>query len=203
MNIVEEIEKIVKEEISNYKENAEDHYDFWEEHIKYVYSEALDLASKYEADTEIVALGTLLHDIALIKKVGTREDHHINGEKLAREILSNFDYPEDRKERVYKCVLNHRSSKNATSLEELCVCDADILAHFDNIPMLFNSAYNRNNCNLNNVRDWMKKTFEKDYNDLSDRTKKLFKDRYETICNIVLGNDNNPLTINKTSTKII
>ena len=202
MNIVEEIEKIVKESILEYKEKSLDHYDFWEEHIKYVYNEATKLAKKYDADDEIVALGALLHDIALIKEVGTRADHHINGEKISREILSKFDYPEDRKERVLKCVLNHRSSKNATSLEELCVCDADIIAHFDNIPMLFNSAYIRNNVSLNEVRDWMKKTFEKDYNDLSDRTKEEFKDRYETICNIVLGNNNNPLTFSKTSTKI-
>ena len=90
-------------------------------------------------------------------------------------------------ERVLKCVYNHRSSKNATSIEELCVADADIIAHFDNIPMLFNSAYNRNHIALCDVRVWMKKCFEKDYNDLSEKTKKEFKEKYETICKIVIG----------------
>ena len=28
---------------------------------------------------------------------------------------------------------------------------------------------------------------EKDYNDLSDKTKEMFKEKYETICKIVLG----------------
>lgn len=55
-------------------------------------------------------------------------------------------------DRVIGCVINHRSSKNATNIEELCVADADILAHFDNMPMLFNSAFNRNNIRLNEVR---------------------------------------------------
>ena len=72
-------------------------------------------------------------------------------------------------DRVLSCVYNHRSSKNATNIEDLCVADGDIIAHFDNIPMLFNSAYNRNKINLNEVRNWLKECFEKDYNDLFDR----------------------------------
>ena len=187
MDIVKKIENDIKKYIKEYKNNSEDHYDFWNEHIKYVYDESIILARKYEADIEIISLGALLHDIALIKKVGTRADHHINGEKIAKEILTKYNYPKERMYRVLKCVYNHRSSKNATSIEELCVADADILAHFDNIPMLFNSAYNRNNINLNDIRDWMKNAFEKDYNDLSDKTKETFKDRYKLICEIVLG----------------
>lgn len=129
----------------------------------------------------------MLHDISLIKKVGDRKDHHSNGAILAREILNKYDIDEETKERVIKCIYNHRSSKNATCIEGLCICDADILAHFDNIPMLFNSAYNRNKVNLNEVRNWMMNCFEKDYNDLSDKTKELFKDKYELIKEIVIG----------------
>ena len=72
--------------INEYKINAEDHYDFWDEHIKFVYEESKKLAKIYKADIEIVSLGTLLHDIALICKVGDRKDHHINGRTLADEI---------------------------------------------------------------------------------------------------------------------
>ena len=186
-NIINEVEKYVKDKIEEYKANSDDHYDFWNEHIKYVYDESLKLADLYNADKEIVSLGALLHDIALINKVGDRKDHHINGEIIAREVLTNLNYDEVKKERVLKCVYNHRSSKNATTIEELCVGDADILAHFDNIPMLFNSAYNRNDVNLNEVREWMKNTFEKDFNDLSDKTKEIFKDRYNLIYEIVIG----------------
>lgn len=34
MNIIDIIEKEVKEKIDEYKTNSEDHYDFWNEHIK-------------------------------------------------------------------------------------------------------------------------------------------------------------------------
>ena len=187
MNIIEKVEKYVKEQISIYKKNSEDHYDFWNEHIKYVYVESLKLAEEYNADKEIVSLGALLHDIALINKVGERKDHHINGEKIAQDILNKFNYEESKKARVLRCIYNHRSSKNATTIEELCVSDVDILAHFANIPMFFNLAYNKNNINLNEVRDWIRASLEKDYNDLSDRTKEVFKNRYEQICNVILN----------------
>ena len=190
MEIIYLIEKEVKEKIKEYKINSQDHYDFWNEHIKYVYDESIKLAKYYNADIEVVALGALLHDIALICKVGDRKEHHINGKVLADEMLTKYNYSPDKKEKVLSCVYNHRGSKNATTIEELCVADADILAHFDNIPMLFNSAFNRNNIELNEVRNWMKGYFKKDYNDLSDETKELFNDRYKLICEIVLGKEN-------------
>ena len=159
----------------------------WDHHIKLVYELAKNNAESYGADKEIVAIAALLHDIALICKIWDRKDHHINGEKLANEILIKYNYSQEKKAKVLKCVYNHRSSKNAESIEELCVADADILAHFDNIPMLFNSAFNRNDIKLNEIRDWMKTCFEKDYNDLSDKTKEVFEAKYKTICEIVLG----------------
>ena len=187
MDIIKEIENYVKERCEEYKNNSIDNYDFWNEHIKYVYEESKNLANIYNADYEVVSLGALLHDIALIENVGDRKEHHINGKILANDILDKFNYNSINKEKVLNCIFNHRSSKNATNIEELCVADADILAHFDNIPMLFNSAFNRNNIKLNEVRNWMKEAFEKDYNDLSDKTKETFKDKYKTIYKIVIG----------------
>jgi uncharacterized protein len=186
VNIVDKVKEYVLKQIEDYKTSSEDNYDFWNEHIKYVYEESINLAKNYNADIEIVSLGSLLHDIALINKVGERKDHHINGEKIARKVLEEFEYDKDKMDRVLKCVYNHRSSKNSESIEEICVADADILAHFDNIPMLFNSGYNRNNIDLNGIREWMKNVFEKDYNDLSDVTKEQFNERYELIKNVVL-----------------
>lgn len=187
MSITDDIKREVIAASEDYKIHADDKYDFWSEHIKYVYNEAVDLAYKYNADVEIVSLGALLHDIALIKKVGTRAEHHVNGALLAEEILEKHGYPKDRARQVIGCVYNHRSSRNAVNNEELCVADADILAHFDNIPMIFNSAYNRNNIRLCDVRECLRKSFKMDFDDLSDRAKTEFKDKYDLICKITLG----------------
>ncbi len=187
MDIIESVKEYVIRQSNEYKSNADDHYDFWNEHIKYVLAESVKLANEYGADVEIVSLGALLHDIALINKVGDRKDHHANGEIIARKVLEDLNYDPDKKERVLKCVYNHRSSKNSESIEETCVADADILAHFDNIPMLFNSAFVRNNIELNDIKEWLNEAFKKDYNDLSDRTKESFRHRYELIKEVVIG----------------
>lgn len=176
-----------------YVVEAEDKYNYWEEHIKYVVQEALVLAEKYNADIEIVELAAMLHDIALIAKIGTRKEHHITGAEMAETLLLKYNYPQDKIKKVKKSVFNHRSSKNATDIEDICVADADILAHFDNIPMLFNVILNNvwdknsNNITLTELRIRMKESFEYDYNDLSERTKLLFHDRYKLISQIVLG----------------
>lgn len=186
-DIIEKVRNEVMLLNEQYISQAEDEYNFWEEHVKYVVKEAVDLALKYNADVEIVELSALLHDIALISKPGTRSEHHITGAKLAENMLAKFDYPNDKIDRVCQCVLNHRSSKNGTTIEELCVADADILAHFDNIPMIFSCTFRNTGITLPEVRSGLKESFEYDYNDLSDQTKAEFSDRYKLICQIVLG----------------
>jgi len=179
----------VKDELmiinKEYSEKASDRFDFWEQHVKLVVKEALYLADEYNADKEIVELGSLLHDIALMSNVGTRVEHEINGKIIAEKILTKYKYPTDRKERVLGCVLHHRSSGNAVNIEELCVADADILAHYDNIPMCFATAYKYHSEITSN--DELKKYFEYDYNDLSERTKRIFKARFNNIMDVLFG----------------
>lgn len=186
MNFAEETYKFVYENCIWHKENSTDHYDFWNEHIKYVYEEACIQAEKFKADLEIVKMGALLHDIALIKMVGTREEHHINGEKIAREFLESINYPKERIEKVLGCVLHHRSSRNAVNNEELCVADSDILAHFDNIPMLFDLMFNAKKMSLEEVHKEMPNYLEKDFEDLSDRAKQDFKSEYELFKKVLI-----------------
>ena len=189
MDIVKKVLKEVKEKCKIYKENSLDNYDFWENHLKYVYQESQKLAIAYHADTEVVALGSLLHDIALICQVGDKKDHHLNGVNIAQEILRKYNYKEEKIKYVLSTICNHRSSKYASCIEDLCVADADILAHFDNLPMLFNLAFNQYKINLNDIKSWLKKALEKDFNDLSDMTKENFKERYQIICDVVIGRD--------------
>lgn len=169
-----------------YLESSVDHFDFWEQHIKLVVKEALILAEEYGADKEIVELGALLHDIASVSGVGTRQEHHTKGALIADRLLTEYGYPEDKKARVVGCVLHHRSSKYAESIEELCVADADIISHYDNIPMCFGVAFKYNKINTESVDEWIK-YFEHDFNDLSERTKQTFKPRYENIMDVLFG----------------
>ena len=173
-NIIYQIKSEVLAKNQTYIDESDDHYDFWEQHIKYVVNNALNLATQNGADAEIVELGALLHDIALIAKVGTKKDHHVNGAVLAKELLAKYDYPQDKAELVIGCVLNHRTSKSATNIEELCVADADILAHFDNMDMIINNI-KRNNSTVDEVLERCRR----DFMDLSDNSKEVFKPKYD------------------------
>ena len=186
MTVIEFIRDKIMLINKEYADKAPDHYNFWEQHIKLVVKEALILADEYGADKEIVELGALLHDVALISEVGTRSEHHVNGKIISERLLKEYGYPDDKKERVLGCVLHHRSSKHAENLEELCVADADIIAHYDNIPMCFVSALKFNKLNTGSVAEWIR-YFEHDYNDLSERTKLTFKPRYDVIMDILFG----------------
>lgn len=158
-------------------------YDFYNEHIKYVVKNAVELARKYGADEEIVELGALLHDIAMPSNLGPREEHHIYGAKIAEELLTELNYPNDRIELVKKCIINHRASVESKreTIEEECVADADVIAHFDCIPSLFSLAFKEKDLSIGDATLFVKKKLERDYNKLSDRTKDVLKDRYENI----------------------
>lgn len=186
MTVIEFIKDKLMLANKEYADKAPDHFDYWEQHIQLVVKEALILADTYGADKEIVELGALLHDIASISEIGTRADHHINGKIIADKLLSEYGYPNDRKERVLGCILHHRSSKYAENIEEICVADADIISHFDNIPMCFGVAFKYNKINTESIEEWIR-YFEHDYNDLSEQTKVTFKPRYDVIMDVLFG----------------
>ncbi len=186
--IVEDIKQELIKRCNKYNEKY--NYDFWNDHIKYVVKNAVELANKYGADTEIVELGALLHDIAMPSEFGTKEEHNVYGAKIADELLTKLNYSQDRKERVKECVLRHRGSKDLprNTIEEQCVADADVIAHFDCIPSLFHLVYNEMNLSVEDGEKYLKKKLERDYNKLSDKAKEIMKDRYENIIKVLFVN---------------
>ena len=52
--------------------------------------------------------------------------------------------------------------------------------------MLFNLAYKRNNKKLCEVRERLKQEFDKDYNDLSEKTKIEFEEKYKILSKIII-----------------
>lgn len=169
------------------KSKEKDGYDFWDEHIKYVVENAVQLAEKYNADVEIVELGALLHDIAMPSDYGEREKHHIFGAEIAEQLLMELNYPRNRIERVKNCVLNHRGSQDRPrkTIEEKCVADADVMAHFDCIPSLFSLVYKEMNLSISDGAEYVKKKLERDYGKLSPQSREFLKDRYEKIMKVL------------------
>lgn len=184
-----DIVKSVRQEVieMNKSHTEEDGLDIYYDHVRYVVKNALELAKKYEADMEIVELGALLHDIAIILDEGPIEEHHIYGAKITEELLTKYNYPKDKIERVKKCILNHRGSKDfqRNTIEEEIIADSDVIAHFDYLPSLFSSAFNILGLSVREGTDFVKKKLERDYSKLSPRTKVLLEERYKNIMSVL------------------
>lgn len=181
--MIKKVKDYVLDVNNKYKLEAKDNYDFWENHIKFVVQRSLELAEIYKADKELVEIAALLHDIALMAKVGTKADHHENGALIAVSFLTKLGLKQGKIDRIRNIILHHRSSKNAENIEETCVCDADILAHFDSAG---NATYpNSFVKTVEEVRAWLMK----DYDDLSEQTKNLLgdklKNKIDNICDSV------------------
>lgn len=177
---------LIREEVKKrcelyYEKNSLFH--FWNDHIQYVVKNAITLAKLYGADVEIVTLGALLHDIAMPSEVGPSGEHHINGEKIAEELLTQLHYPKEKTELVKKCVRNHRGSHNVVknSIEEQCVADADAMAHFDCIPVLFSMVYREYEMPIYEGAEYVRQKLERSYLKLSNNTKKRLQEQYENI----------------------
>lgn len=66
------------------------------------------------------------------------ENHHLIGAQIAEELLSKYNLSEEDVNLIKKCILNHRGSKlkEKTTPEEICIADADAMAHFYSVPSL-------------------------------------------------------------------
>ena len=135
------IENVKNEMIKICEENKKkSNFDHWNNHIRIVYERGHELAIERNADIEIVDLSTILHDVARVKGVGPIEEHNIYGAEVAEEILKKYNYPEEKIERVKRCIYNHIDNPKE-SVEEEIVGDADALSHFDDLSTLYYLAF--------------------------------------------------------------
>ncbi|MDD2376980.1 MAG: HD domain-containing protein [Clostridia bacterium] len=155
-------------------------------HIKAVEKSAIYLAKIYGADIEIVQLAALLHDIASITKKEYTEKHHIYGAEIAEKLLKELNYPIEKIELIKKCILNHRGSVlvEKTTKEEICVADADAMAHFDMLPALFNMVYRQMELSIDEGAKYLKNKLTRSYNKLTNETKELYAEKIKSVMSI-------------------
>ena len=100
------------------------------DHIFRVEKIAKRIAKEEGADLEIIEAACLLFDIARgLEDKGIIEDHATKGVEIAKEILPEIGFPEDKIEDVCHAIFVHRRSKNRKpeTLEAKVLIDADYL----------------------------------------------------------------------------
>lgn len=184
MDVIKIIEEEVKKRCNSYENKCG--YGAWTHHIKAVVDNSILLANKFGGDVEVVTLAALLHDIASVTKEEYKEEHHIYGAEIAGGLLNDLNYDKKKIELIKKCILNHRGSRLTakTTIEEVCVADADAMAHFDNIPSLFSLVYKEMNLSIDDGTKFVKDKLQRSYNKLSDESKEFYKNKYDSAMNI-------------------
>ena len=138
-------------------------------------------------DKEVLELSALLHDISMTDINLDRSIHNELGSKIAEELLTKYNYPQEKISLIKKIILNHSSKRKdyRTTLEEQILVDADALAHFDSIKNLYSLAHKVMNLDEMESIKFVKDKITKDYNEVSSDAKKLIKDKYKKIisCN--------------------
>lgn len=184
----EDIVNYLKIEIKNRAENENNKFGIGVlYHIEAVVKNAEILADKYNADKEVCIIAAWLHDIASITDYKLYKEHHIEGTKIADEILRKFKYDDNKIELVKACILNHRGSvdNKRLSREEQIIADADAISHFDSIPSLLYLAYKEKNMDIEDGKNFVKGKLERSFKKLSDESKIFYKEKFENVMKIL------------------
>ena len=179
-NIVEEIRKFVEEECKNPKSKYG--YGPYENHFVPMHNYATTLAEKLNADVEVIEIAAWLHDIGSI--LYGRENHHITSAELAEKKLKEINYPEEKIEKIKKCILHHRGSVQSKkeSVEEQIIADADVMSAFEHIEGLFKAALVYEKLDLDDTRKSIKQKLINSWNKLSsEEAKSIIKPKYEAV----------------------
>jgi len=154
--------------------------DAWDFHIQKVVYFSLKMAKILKADKEIVQISALLHDYAAVKDKRYCVDHELYGAKFTQKILKKYNYPQDRIDIIKKCILNHRGSrpKAKISPEEICLADADAMAHFLAIGSLFYMCFNTHKLGIKDSQTWIWQKLQRSWQKLSPEAQKLIKPHY-------------------------
>lgn len=158
----------------------------WKYHLLPVIKNACMLAEKYGADKDVVEVASIFHDYADLLDFANRDNHHILGAELAEGVLLQDNFPQDFIDKVKLCIVNHRASvvNQKFSKEEICVADADAMSHLESVVELicWRAYLGEDIMSCNN---FVKTKIEKSYAKMSEQTKNLMKDKYESIMNVL------------------
>lgn len=117
----------LKEKIQPYFEDGGSHaFD----HTQRVYNLALKLSENKDVDLDVIKASALLHDVARLKEDNNEiECHAEHGGEMAKEILSEMNFPEEKIKQVIYSIKVHRHSKKikAETKEAEILQDADRL----------------------------------------------------------------------------
>ena len=170
MNKIQILEKRVRELYENANPNRDEWADWlWENHVLVVADYATELAKRFDANNDLARAAALLHDIADTKIKRENKYHEVKSLQIAREIMNNSGFSDEDIGLVVDDAIRYHSCHNGEkpkSLEGKILSTADSLAHLKTDFYVYAVwARGKDGDNLKDVKDWVLKKIERDYND--------------------------------------
>lgn len=134
----EEFYENLRERIKIYFENGSGGHGL--DHTNRVFKNSLIISKGENVDLDIIQVAALLHDVARLKEdEGEVKCHAEEGAKMARSILIEMEFPQEKIEGVIHAINVHRYSKNLKPESR----EAEILQDADRLDALGASAIAR------------------------------------------------------------
>lgn len=178
MDIIENVRQYVEAECK--KPTSKYGYGPYEFHFVPMVKYAQKLCDEIGGDKEIITIAAWLHDIGSI--VYGRKDHHVTGAEISEMVLRNLNFPDERIEKVKKCILNHRGSteNKLESIEEKIIAEADAISNFDNLAGIFMAAFVYEKMDQGEAKKSVKQKLENKYRQLNfEQSKKMIEPKYK------------------------
>lgn len=185
---LQKIKEIVEKELNFHGDATHDM-----DHIMRVYSLALKIAeTEKNVDLDILKAGVLLHDIASAKEsadASGKTDHAVVGAEMAKSILADLGFSDDKIKHIQECILAHRyrSDYRPKTIEAKIVHDADKLESVGAIGVARSFAWiSRHKAKIykkvDNLEDYAKENLEggKINGRIKDKSKHSVQINYET-----------------------
>ncbi|MDD3711572.1 MAG: HD domain-containing protein [Patescibacteria group bacterium] len=122
------IKEIVAQELNQTKDSAHDI-----DHVMRVYNLAMTIAkAEPNVDLDVLRASVLLHDIGGAKEANDpsgQTDHAVIGVEMARPILEDLGFADDKIKHIQSCILSHRhrTDNKPETIEAKIIYDADKL----------------------------------------------------------------------------
>ena len=163
-----------------YKENLST---IWTHHILPVVSYIKQLQTQYNFNLEETMIAGYFHDVGRI--VGDDENHNTIGADYMADKLSHLEINQNKIDRIYDIILNHRGSvpTNRKTIESQILASADGMATIQLFPLVFYSSYSKHNLQILDGTQKAKHKLEKAWNKLLPKAKPYVEQTYNFLQN--------------------
>ncbi len=153
----------------------------WEFHIIPVVRFSKELGGKFGADLEVLELAALMHDYANILDRKIEKDHHTRSAELAREILAELSFPENKIKHVADCIEAHRGSvrQKHKTIESEILASADAMSHISEPVAMMHLAFRVLDNKVIEGASWLRGKIERDWEKMMPEGREIIKDDYE------------------------